>query len=146
MEAPVQDRRTKGSLIFQVVLGLVVMPGVFIGLLVHDGRPTTPDFPYFAYDLGIGVVAMAFMYALTLLWERRSVVQARERGADPAETQREGLHAYAGTGMLMGFFPAFSIGSIGWRWSLPLYGLYFLYLLQLYLRWRRYQRALAAAG
>ncbi len=48
-------------------------------------------------------------------------------------------------GFTLAGYPGMSLTAIGWLWTLPLYGLYLLYVLHVLVQWRRY-RSLLSTG
>ena len=98
-----------------------------------------------AHSLAMSLGMMAFMYGLVLAYDLWRGATARRSGESPATVAMDALINRVIMAGFMGLQPCFAITDVGWLRSLPLFALFFLYLLGIYLRWKRYRRSLALA-
>lgn len=87
------------------------------------------------------LATMAFMYGLALAGAWGTQWEGRARGRPKGATRLSALQTFAALGVFVGLCPATVVGDTGWDWAAPLYGLYFLYLVHVWVRWWRYRQA-----
>ncbi len=143
MQRPVNEPKLKRIFLFQLLLSLVLGP--VIGLWLHAREPAESAairFPWFWADLGIPLALVVFICSTLITLDRKMATAAHALGTPEVESAGASLRTFMAIGVGLMLPSVMVLANLGWRWALPFYALYFVYLFQVYLRWRRYRQTL----
>lgn len=144
MDTGTRPHRLKVIVLFQLAIGLVLMPAA--NALFHfSGRhPWMHDPVHATPTLVFAAVAALVTYGGAWAAAYHIEAEARRQGAPESQARHDALVMFASIGGFLAVYGFSVTETAGWGWGTAGYGVYLLYWADVYRRWRGYREARAA--
>jgi hypothetical protein len=142
MDTATRPDRLKVIVLFQLAIGLVLMPAANTLFYFSGRHPWAHDSTHAMPTLVFAGVAVLVTYGGAWAAAYRIEAEARRQGARESQARHDALVMFASIGGFLAVYGFSATETAGWGWGAAGYGVYLLYWADVCRRWRGYREAL----